>query len=349
MACGRTRRGTRSCTTATVYGRPSWSPRSSPSAGAPRLRRGGPARPRPALRGCCRLAQPCGHRLRSGPRAVCRDRALDRRGARRDRDHGRGPGGSPPLGAHSTRRGLGGQSRPARGSAAPLLSCLMPWGDAGRRFARFRSAWSRVVACGEIQYLVGLALPPPTPPQEPLLFAPGEANDTDFVGFHFRERDEAGSFRWTEPAALWRLALSRGDYRARLRVSLPPRDPRLRLYLNGHAVPSRGRGRLARGAHLRRLPPDAARWWRAAPRPPVGSLSTEPPRQHGRAYPRNRRPLSRPRQCFGPPVHANVWYRRRAEAAVRTLSAFSSSRPSTFRTRRPRATRASAGSKLQWP
>jgi hypothetical protein len=117
-----------------------------------------------------------------------------------------------------------------------LLACMVPWGDGGaRRFACFRRAWERVSICGEIQHLGRQALPPPSPPGASLDFSPG-ARDTDFVGFHRRERDERGVFRWTEPAALWRLALSQGDYRACLRLSLPPSDPGLRLYLNGRAV-----------------------------------------------------------------------------------------------------------------
>ena len=95
--------------------------------------------------------------------------------------------------------------------------------------------WHDVWSCGQIQHLERQALPPPAPSQEPPRFSPG-APDTDFVGFHSREEDAEGTFRWTEPAALWRLALSPGDYRARLRLSLPPQDPRLRLSLNGHAL-----------------------------------------------------------------------------------------------------------------
>jgi len=116
-----------------------------------------------------------------------------------------------------------------------LLRCLVPRGEADRRFARFRRAWLDVWSCGQIQHLERQSLPLPTPPPEPLHFASG-APDTDFVGFHSREKDAEGTFRWTEPAALWRLALSPGDYRARLRLSLPPQDPRLRLSLNGHAL-----------------------------------------------------------------------------------------------------------------
>lgn len=116
-----------------------------------------------------------------------------------------------------------------------LLRCLVPLGDADRRFARFRRAWHDVWFCGQVQHLERQALPPPTRPQEPHRFSAG-APDTDFVGFHAREEGAQGPFRWTEPAALWRLALSPGDYRACLRLSLPPQDPRLRLSLNGHAL-----------------------------------------------------------------------------------------------------------------
>jgi hypothetical protein len=118
-----------------------------------------------------------------------------------------------------------------------LLACLAASGDADRRLARFRRAWRQVSTCGEIQHLAQRSLPPPTPPTVRLAFST-RSRDTDFVGFHSRERDEAGDFRWTEPAALWRLALAPGHYRARLRLSLPPSDPRLHLYLNGRAVRS---------------------------------------------------------------------------------------------------------------
>ena len=117
-----------------------------------------------------------------------------------------------------------------------LLACMAPWGDGGsRRLARFRRAWEQVSTCGAIQHLARQSLPPPAPPGTPLHFAP-DTRGTDFVGFHPRESDDRGIFRWTEPAALWRLALPRADYRACLRLSLPPSDPELRLYLNGRAI-----------------------------------------------------------------------------------------------------------------
>jgi hypothetical protein len=133
--------------------------------------------------------------------------------------------------------GASGAKLPLRVQARlSLLACMLPWGDAGgQRLARFRRAWRQVSTCGEIQYLARQPLPPPTPPRAPLRFD-ADARETDFVGFHCRESDEAGPFRWTQPAALWRLALPRGDYRARLRLSLPPDDPELRLSLNGRAV-----------------------------------------------------------------------------------------------------------------
>jgi hypothetical protein len=114
--------------------------------------------------------------------------------------------------------------------------CTVPWGDGERHLARFRRAWSRVEACGEIEHLARRALPPPASPGDPLRFVPAEADEADLVGFHYPEKDEGGSFRWTEPAALWRLALSPGRYRARLWFSPPPSDPGLRLYLNGRVV-----------------------------------------------------------------------------------------------------------------
>ena len=114
--------------------------------------------------------------------------------------------------------------------------CAVPWGDAARHLARFRRAWSGVVTCGELEHRARRALPPPSPPREPLRFVPADADGTDLLGFHHPEKDEGGSFRWTEPAALWRLALPPGNYRARLRFSPPPEDPRLRLYLNGRVV-----------------------------------------------------------------------------------------------------------------
>ena len=117
-----------------------------------------------------------------------------------------------------------------------FLWCSMPWGDSDRHLARFRRAWSRVETCGEIEHVARRALAPPVPPRDPLRFVPADAEGTDLVGFHYPEKDEEGSFRWTQPAALWRLALPPGDYRARLRVSNPPADPRLRLYLNGRPV-----------------------------------------------------------------------------------------------------------------
>jgi len=117
-----------------------------------------------------------------------------------------------------------------------FLWCSVPWGDSDRHLARHRRTWSRLETCGEIQHLARRALPPLRPARDPLRFVPAVADDTDFIGFHYPEKDEGGSFRWTEPAALWRLALSPGDYRARLRVSNSPADPRLRLYLNGHVV-----------------------------------------------------------------------------------------------------------------
>ncbi|MCG6924430.1 MAG: hypothetical protein LJF30_03835 [Acidobacteria bacterium] len=133
--------------------------------------------------------------------------------------------------------GAAGASLPLRLRARLVFWwCAVPWGDADRHLARFRRAWSRVETCGEIEHLARRALPPPASPRDPLRFVPTEADDTDLVAFHYPEKDEGGSFRWTEPAALWRLALSPGHYRARLRFSPPPSDPRLRLYLNGRVV-----------------------------------------------------------------------------------------------------------------
>jgi hypothetical protein len=129
-----------------------------------------------------------------------------------------------------------GASLALRASARiSLLRCMVPLGDGDRRFARFRRAWHDVWSCGQIQHLERQALPPPARPPEPLRFSLA-APDTDFVGFHARETDAVGTFRWTEPAALWRLALVPDDYRARLHLSLPPQDSRLRLSLNGHAL-----------------------------------------------------------------------------------------------------------------
>jgi hypothetical protein len=129
----------------------------------------------------------------------------------------------------------GAALRPRVSARLSFLLCAVPLGNAASRLARFARAWSAVEACGEVQLLSRGALPPPGAPTRPLRFRPGESEDTDFVGFHAREADALGSFRWSEPAALWRLALAPGDYVGTLRVSVPPFDPGLRLLLNGRA------------------------------------------------------------------------------------------------------------------
>jgi len=131
---------------------------------------------------------------------------------------------------------------PRVGARAAFLRCMLPGGDPERRLERFSRAWSEVEGCGEIQHLARQVLPPPSLPLDLSRFAPGEMGDTDFVGFHGRETDAEGSFRWSSPAALWRLALSPRDYRAILSVSPPPADPHLRLYFNGHPVRAASNG-----------------------------------------------------------------------------------------------------------
>lgn len=163
--------------------------------------------------------------------------------ASRGRTAGRGDLGSLRCWGLVALAGASGAQLPLRVRARlSLLTCMMPWGDAGARLARFRTAWRQVSTCGEIQHLARQALPPPTPPREPRRFRP-DAPDTDFIGFHSRESDDGGAFRWTEPAALWRLALARGDYRACLRLSLPPGGLQPRLRLNGRAVRAEAGGR----------------------------------------------------------------------------------------------------------
>ncbi len=118
-----------------------------------------------------------------------------------------------------------------------LLRCLRPGGDAERHLPRFAVAWRTLVRCGEMERLTRRALPPPSPPDDPPLFAPGEMDDVHFLGFHAREADARGSFRWSRPAGLVRLHLKRGDYEVRLTASSPPGERAVRLFFNGRRVP----------------------------------------------------------------------------------------------------------------
>lgn len=123
------------------------------------------------------------------------------------------------------------------GARLSLLRCLQPGGDAESHLPRFAAAWQTLVRCGEMERLARRALPPPAPPDDPPLFAPGEMDDAHFLGFHAREADARGSFRWSGPAGLVRLHLLAGDYRVRLTASSPPGERRVRLFFNGRRVP----------------------------------------------------------------------------------------------------------------
>jgi hypothetical protein len=117
-----------------------------------------------------------------------------------------------------------------------FVLCLPDVGDPERRLRRFRAAWAAVVRCGEMERLPSGPLVPLGPPPTPLCYRPGEMAEDHFVGFHGRERDADGSFRWSSPAALLRFAAPPSDYRAVLRLLRPPAEPRLRLFLNGRRL-----------------------------------------------------------------------------------------------------------------
>ena len=117
-----------------------------------------------------------------------------------------------------------------------LLRCLQPGGEAETHFPRFAVAWRTLVRCGEMERLTRRALPPPSPPDDPPLFAPGEMDDVHFLGFHAREADTRGSFRWSSTAGLVRLHLRSGDYQVRLTASSPPGERSVRLFFNGRRV-----------------------------------------------------------------------------------------------------------------
>lgn len=123
------------------------------------------------------------------------------------------------------------------GARLSLLRCLRPGGDAERHLPRFTAAWRTLVRCGEMERLARRALPLPAPPGDPPQFAPGEMDDAHFLGFHAREADTRGSFRWSGPAGLVRLHLRSGDYRVRITASSPPGERRVRIFFNGRGVP----------------------------------------------------------------------------------------------------------------
>jgi hypothetical protein len=69
--------------------------------------------------------------------------------------------------------------------------------------------------------------------------------DAHFLGFHARERDARGSFRWSSPAGLVRLPVAPGTYDVRLVVESPPGDRGIALFWNGRRVSVRGHEELA--------------------------------------------------------------------------------------------------------
>ena len=118
-----------------------------------------------------------------------------------------------------------------------LWRCATGIGSFERRLEVFRGAWRAAIRCGEIESLDRRPLPALPAPRPPFTFHPGEMGAEHFLGFHGRERDATGSFRWSTPAALARVALPRGTYRLNLRLMLPPGDGHFSLRLNGRSLP----------------------------------------------------------------------------------------------------------------
>jgi Glycosyl transferase family 2 len=117
-----------------------------------------------------------------------------------------------------------------------LLRSLRPGGEPESRLPRFAAAWRALVRCGELQQLARRPLPP-LPPLDPLpLFSPGEMDDAHFLGFHAREADDRGPFRWSGPVGLLRLPLAVGDYEGRLTASSAPGERPFALFFNGRRV-----------------------------------------------------------------------------------------------------------------
>ncbi len=115
-----------------------------------------------------------------------------------------------------------------------LWRCLLPASDVESRLPGFAAAFHGLVRSGELQRLRGAPLRPlRQSAQDSPFFAPGEMDDTHFLGFHAREVDPGGPFRWSGPAGLVRLPVEPGRYQVTLSGFSPPGDRHLRLFFNG--------------------------------------------------------------------------------------------------------------------
>jgi hypothetical protein len=121
-----------------------------------------------------------------------------------------------------------------------LWRCLLSASDVESRFPGFAAAFHGLVRSGELERLRGAPLPPlPRPARGSPVFSPGEMDDAHFLGFHAREVDHDGPFRWSRPAGLVRLPVEPGRYLVTVSGFSPPGQRHLRLYFNGRPAPFR--------------------------------------------------------------------------------------------------------------
>jgi len=117
-----------------------------------------------------------------------------------------------------------------------LWRCALGLDPMPRRLRLFEGAWRTLARCGEIEVQGDRALPPPVGARPPFDLLPGEMSPDSLMGFHGRERDREGSFRWTGPFGLVRLSLPRGTYRLAAHLMRHPGERDLGLLWNGEPV-----------------------------------------------------------------------------------------------------------------